>query len=103
LYLMAPDIAGAEPRRMSLYMFSLNNPLRYLDPDGRDAAGASAARKTGKFLWDLVAGGADAEAEAAKGLGSAVANPKKTVKGLVRMVTHPAEAEEMLLASQGPD
>tara|TARA_R110002096_G_scaffold436100_1_gene667639 strand:+ start:136 stop:1257 length:1122 start_codon:yes stop_codon:yes gene_type:complete len=36
LFLVAPDRAGAEPRRASLYAFSLNNPLKYLDPDGRD-------------------------------------------------------------------
>ncbi len=37
LYRVAPDIAYDQPRRMSLYAFSLNNPLRYLDPDGHDA------------------------------------------------------------------
>ena len=37
LYRVAPDLAYDEPRRMSLYAFSLNNPVRYLDPDGRDA------------------------------------------------------------------
>ncbi|MCP4903218.1 MAG: hypothetical protein GY906_40165 [bacterium] len=34
LYRVAPDIAYDEPRLMSLYAFSLNNPVRYLDPDG---------------------------------------------------------------------
>lgn len=36
LYRFVPDFAHDEPRRMSLYAFSLNNPVRYLDPDGRD-------------------------------------------------------------------
>lgn len=31
----APDLAWDEPRRASLYTFSLNNPLKYYDPDGR--------------------------------------------------------------------
>lgn len=34
LYRFAPDIAYDEPRRMGLYMFSLNNPLRYVDLNG---------------------------------------------------------------------
>jgi RHS repeat-associated protein len=36
LYRFAPDAAWAEPRRALLYTAHLNNPLRYLDPDGRD-------------------------------------------------------------------
>ncbi len=35
-YRVAPDAAGTTPRRASLYAFSLNNPLRYLDPDGME-------------------------------------------------------------------
>jgi RHS repeat-associated protein len=35
LYRLAPDLANAEPRRMNLYTFSLNAPVRYVDPDGR--------------------------------------------------------------------
>jgi RHS repeat-associated protein len=31
----APDAAWARPRHASLYMMSLNNTLRYLDPDGQ--------------------------------------------------------------------
>lgn len=38
LYRVAPDLAYDEPRRMSLYAFSLNNPVRYADPDGRNPA-----------------------------------------------------------------
>lgn len=34
LYRFAPDLAWDQPRRMNLYAFSLNNPLRYVDPDG---------------------------------------------------------------------
>lgn len=35
LYRIAPDLAYDQPRLMSLYTFSLNNPVRYMDPDGR--------------------------------------------------------------------
>lgn len=34
LYRFVPDIGLEEPQRMNLYAFSLNNPLRYYDPDG---------------------------------------------------------------------
>jgi RHS repeat-associated protein len=34
LYRFVPDLAYDEPRKMSLYAFSLNNPVRYFDPDG---------------------------------------------------------------------
>lgn len=44
-YLYVPDASGVEPRRLGLYQFSLNNPLRYMDPDGRDAKD----RKTSKL------------------------------------------------------
>lgn len=36
LYRFVPEYAGVEPRRLALYTFSLNNPLRYVDADGRD-------------------------------------------------------------------
>jgi RHS repeat-associated protein len=36
-YGFAPDAAWDEPQRMNLYAFSLNNPLRFFDPDGRDS------------------------------------------------------------------
>ncbi|RZU35576.1 glycohydrolase toxin TNT-related protein [Edaphobacter modestus] len=32
-----PDAAAGAPRAASLYAFSLNNPVRYIDPDGLDA------------------------------------------------------------------
>lgn len=34
LYRFVPDLAYGDPRRMGLYTFVLNNPLRYVDPDG---------------------------------------------------------------------
>lgn len=40
LYRICRDIAGASPRRADLYEFSMNNPLRYMDPDGLDSFGA---------------------------------------------------------------
>ncbi|MBK7193764.1 MAG: VCBS repeat-containing protein [Myxococcales bacterium] len=36
LYRFAPDAAWSEPQRANLYAFSLNDPLTYIDPDGRD-------------------------------------------------------------------
>jgi len=36
LYRFAPDAAWAEPQRANLYAFSLNDPLGYSDPDGRN-------------------------------------------------------------------
>gem|GEM_PF-2827531 len=35
LYRFAPDISLEDPQRINLYAFSLNNPIRYYDPDGR--------------------------------------------------------------------
>jgi RHS repeat-associated protein len=35
LYQVVPDLGMDEPQRMNLYTFSMNNPLRYYDPDGR--------------------------------------------------------------------
>jgi len=37
LYRFAPDAASVMPRRASLYMSDMNNPLRYRDPDGRNS------------------------------------------------------------------
>jgi RHS repeat-associated protein len=36
MYRFGPDAAWDEPQRANLYAFSLNNPLNYYDPDGRD-------------------------------------------------------------------
>lgn len=36
LYSFVPDLGLNEPQRMDLYAFSMNNPVRYYDPDGRD-------------------------------------------------------------------
>jgi len=35
-YRVAPDAAWSEPRRAMLYSFGGQNPMRYIDPDGRD-------------------------------------------------------------------
>jgi RHS repeat-associated protein len=39
MYRFVPDAAWAEPRRAGLYQFDLGNPVRYMDPDGRDPGG----------------------------------------------------------------
>jgi len=41
LYRRIPDVAGAMPRHANLYQFTLSNPLRYTDPDGRSAVDVS--------------------------------------------------------------
>jgi len=45
LYRFAPDMSRVEPQRQNLYAFSLNNPVRYLDPDGRDGTDNSTIEK----------------------------------------------------------
>lgn len=40
-YRFTPDLTGLEPQRANLYAFSLNNPVTYLDPDGRDVNGGN--------------------------------------------------------------
>lgn len=37
LYRFAPDNAWKSPRKANLYTFVLGNPLRYVDPDGRES------------------------------------------------------------------
>jgi RHS repeat-associated protein len=37
LFRFAPEFGLTEPQRLNLYSFSLNNPVRYYDPDGRAA------------------------------------------------------------------
>jgi RHS repeat-associated protein len=37
LYRFVPDAAWDQPRRANLYSFDLGNPMRFVDPDGRDA------------------------------------------------------------------
>lgn len=46
-YRFLPDMAGGAPRRAVLYQFSLNNPLRYIDPDGRDSRAIAAENRMG--------------------------------------------------------
>jgi RHS repeat-associated protein len=43
LYRFAPDLSWDEPRRALLYTFSLNNPVRYIDPDGLEGDDVSTA------------------------------------------------------------
>lgn len=41
IYRFVPELGKkGSPRRANLYQFSLNNPLRYIDPDGRDPKNA---------------------------------------------------------------
>lgn len=49
MYRFVPDAAWTEPRKAGLYQFDRGNPLRYLDPDGRDDQLAIAAE--GHLGW----------------------------------------------------
>ena len=50
LYLRVPDAAQmSTPRRANLYAFTLQNPLRYLDPDGLDPTFHSGTSHQGGF------------------------------------------------------
>ena len=42
LYKFMPDLGLGTPQRLNLYTFSLNNPLKYFDPDGRDSGNSLA-------------------------------------------------------------
>jgi RHS repeat-associated protein len=48
-YRFSPDAAWTEPRRASLYAMTRHNPLRYIDPDGRDDV-AAVADQTLQFV-----------------------------------------------------
>jgi len=37
MYRFVPDASGAKPRQANLYVFSLDNPVRYRDSDGRQS------------------------------------------------------------------
>ncbi|MFN0246110.1 MAG: toxin TcdB middle/N-terminal domain-containing protein [Kofleriaceae bacterium] len=53
LYLRAPDLASrSTPRRSQTFMFSLNNPNRYLDPDGLDSISSNPAYRFGVSCSD---------------------------------------------------
>jgi RHS repeat-associated protein len=41
-YRLSPDLQKSSPRKANLYSFSLQNPLRYLDPDGKDPQNSQA-------------------------------------------------------------
>jgi RHS repeat-associated protein len=83
LYRFAPDAAWIEPRHASLYTMTLNNPLRYQDPDGRQAAAT---------LGGLVAAGGES---ALLGLAEAT--------GIGGLVALPLAAATLRLAQANPD
>lgn len=62
-YRFAPDFAWIQPRRANLYSFSGSNPVRYIDPDGRDIldklAMVSPAAQVADLVRDAVGGDAD--------------------------------------------
>ncbi|MGE0402087.1 MAG: RHS repeat-associated core domain-containing protein [Kofleriaceae bacterium] len=77
LYRFAPDSGWVKPRAANLYMFSLNNSSRYIDPDGQQAA---------ELAGDLLKVGAGAATASTAGGGAlatatAVAGPGLIVAG----------------------
>lgn len=53
LYRFAPEVGLSEPQRLNLYAFSLQNPNRYYDPDGREPevkSGFFNVRKPGSIV-----------------------------------------------------
>ncbi len=56
LYRYRPEAGWGEPRRGQLYAFNLRNPVRYVDPDGMNPAGAAAGAGAGA----LIGGGIEA-------------------------------------------
>jgi RHS repeat-associated protein len=58
LYLRVPDAAQmSTPRRANIYQFSLNNPLRYLDPDGLDPSSKPPDSRDGEGMCKKADGG----------------------------------------------
>jgi RHS repeat-associated protein len=56
-YRFTPELAFDEPRRVNPYAFALRNPLRMVDPDGRDPNDTSLIHSVSSFMrkaWDVV-------------------------------------------------
>ncbi|HUQ02530.1 MAG TPA: hypothetical protein VM261_08545, partial [Kofleriaceae bacterium] len=51
LYNVMPDSAQRQPRRANRYTFSGNNPLRYVDPDGREIYWVIRTNSRGIDIW----------------------------------------------------
>lgn len=75
LYLRVPDLAKlSTPRRSNLSIFSLNNPVRYIDPDGRDSGSSNLPSMTGFSVAPSEAFNADVASRQAGDGGYAKAN-----------------------------
>jgi RHS repeat-associated protein len=81
-YRVAPDAAWGQPRRASLYMMSLNNPMCYADPDGLGVLNTVGA-------W--VKGSAEATADFVEG-----GLPWNMTKAVVHAAEHPVDSKEAL-------
>lgn len=123
LYRFNPEAAWTEPRRAQLYAFTLNNPLRYLDPDGRDPKATrvnvvlvdlqnhlspkqekTISRKVGASLRDAAKGDASLKGRIHVGFRSMreAVNPQKTGNIVVYFAGgvkgRPAAAKDLALA-----
>jgi RHS repeat-associated protein len=53
LYRFLPDLGLNAPQRLNLYSFSLNNPVRYYDPDGRQAEEGESGEDVMACWWKI--------------------------------------------------
>jgi RHS repeat-associated protein len=111
LFQLAPDAAGLDPRRMSLYAFNLNNPLRYVDPDGQNPVAAAWSWFSGvvSSAWNgiknAVSSGYRTFASAAR---TVAAQPGRLVHGVVEssvrtMVAHGGWCERECVSNRKQD
>jgi RHS repeat-associated protein len=83
LYLRVPDVAQmSSPRRASLYAYTLQNSMRYLDPDGLDAGNWGARN----FLTTCGAGSVCAAGAAIEGEGRGGVDGETSTTGLRSMI-----------------
>jgi len=96
MYRFAPDVAWTEPRKAGLYVFDLENPLRYIDPNGRDLIFEGSARQfvpVVKAYQKLVGNDATVKVVPVRGtknvyrikFDATVAKPNRNAAALVRM------------------
>jgi RHS repeat-associated protein len=83
LFRFAPDLAWDQPRRSNLYAFSLNNPLRYRDPDGQNPAIAVAFERAAVAAAAAAAAAAALAAQAAPVMSETVSEAADAVKSAV--------------------
>lgn len=72
LFRFSPDSAYSDPRLSNLYSFSKNNPIRYLDPDGRKPLAAHIAETLSNPIVVQAAQNASRGGPAGRGAAAAI-------------------------------